>query len=293
MAVGTVTELYAYRAINMNSGVETYTRGLHVEGLSVDAARLIPGIPQAGHPHPNYSTHLLTSRTSQVYGRGTLFICNYVPAEYAQGSVPPVNQYAEGFIGKDVSYENDEITIPRWKRYGVESVDAGGSPISLIVYGEAREFPPIRRKVPYYSVPLSFELLINNTLGDVFNFSDVIVEQTNKLHTIFGRKLLFACQGVTQRGTTEFKATYRWYDDQGVPNTLANQFDETFASGNGNIGRIGTVLYPFFDSQYQIPPFKGLYISGALDPSDPPEVVFFDKFEEDANGWQSLPGVTL
>ena len=288
MATGDVTELYANRATNMSSGIMSYQRGLFVEGLGVDAAGQVPGIPQVGNPHPNYSGYLLNSRTSQNYGRGTLFICTYVPQEYAQGSVPPVNDYADGFLGKSVSFDYEDVVIPRWKRMGIESTDASGNPVSIIAYGEARDIPPIRKQVPYYEIPVAFELTINNTLGDVFSFSDVIVGQTNKIHTIFGRDLRFVCQGVNQRGLKEYRANYRWYADQGVPNDLSTQFDENVT---GNIGRIGSTLYPFFDEDYIIPPFKGLYVTGSVNPTDPPDVVFFDRFEREPNGWQSLPGV--
>lgn len=296
METGEVRELYAYRATNMNSGVLSYQRGIYVHGYSVDAASQIPGVPQAGNQHPNYSGYLLTSRTSQVYGRGTLFVCNYVPAEYAQGSVPPVNQYAEGFLGKDVSFDYEEVTIPTWTKFGIESTDASGNPISKVVYGDGRDLPPIRRKVPYYSVPIAFKITVNNTLDDVFMFSDRIVEQTDRLHTIFDRQLLFACNGVNQRGVDEFVANYRWYSDGGVPNDLMDLFDEVLPDSGGspsNIGRIGSRLYPFFDADYIIPPFKGLYISGSIDPADPPDVVFFDRFKSDPNGWVNLPGVIL
>lgn len=287
LQVGEWEEMYDYRGNSLRDGVPGRTRGFRVEGMNVDVAVDRPGLPQYGDEHPDDPGLLARDRTSTPYGTGALVVWTYVATAYFGGSGPAINQFAEGFIGKDVSFDSEDVEIPLFRRAGITTT-VNDLPVSQIVFADFRSGLKLRRRTPYYSVPIAIELPESNSLNDVFNITQVIVAQFDKIHTIFGKKLLFACEGIDQNDPTRFKATYRWYEDQGIPNTLSNQFT---AFESDNLGRIGTTIYPFFDSTYMIPPFKGMRIDGNPDPTQPPDVTFFDKHAEEPNGWQTLPGI--
>lgn len=287
MATGDTTELYDYRTISISDGVPTRTRGIYVEGLHPEVAILVPNLPQYRDGHPEDADLLVRNITPSVYGNGALVQYTYAVAATVGGSIPPVNTYEEGFIGKDVSFEYADIDVPLFKRGGLTTTDAEGLPISLIVFEDYERGISFRKRMPYYSISLGLELAESATLQDVFAITDSIVAQTDKIHTIDGRRLLFACDGIDQQGATTFNVSYRWTEDPGIPNTLAPLFEEQVSS---NLGRIGTVIYPYADATYMIPPFQGVRIDGAIDPTDPPAVTYFELYKEDPDGWLSLPG---
>jgi hypothetical protein len=288
MAQGEITELYDYRTLSIRDGIPTRTRGFRVEGLVPETAVLVPNLPRYGEAHPDDSTLAVKDITPNVWGTDSLVQVTYVQLQLLGGDRPAVNEYAEDFIGTDVSFDYDNVDIPLFKRGGLTTTDADGLPISRLVYQDYDRAIPYRKRMPYYSVSVSIELEQYATILDAFTVTDVVVAQTDKIHTIGGKRLLFACDGITQRSATQFKFSYRWTDDKGVPNTLANKFED---NPGDNLGRIGTVVYPFADADFTIPPFQGVRIDGNIDPFNPPSVTYFERFNEEPNGWQQLPGI--
>jgi hypothetical protein len=288
MATGDVRELYYSYSESIDDGVRSIRVDYLAEGLTPTQAIEATGVPRYGDARVDQPTLLARNITASPRGSDSIVSVSFVPAQYIGGSVPPVNQFAEGFIGKDVSFDYDDIDLPLFKKAGLLTTDANGLPISKIVYADVDLSLPFRKRTPYYSVPIAFTLAETATLDDVFIATDAIVAQTDKIHTIFDRELLFACDGIDQQSETTYRAVYRWYEDKGIPNTLASKFDEVI--GN-NLGRIGTTIYPFFDESFVLPPNSGIKINGAVDPSDPPTVTFFDKYIREENGWATLPGI--
>lgn len=288
MATGDVRELWRFRSVSVRDGIPGGQRAFYVEGQIPDVALVNVGIPRLGDADPVFPGTVAQNIDSKSEGAGSVVTVSYTPPEYVGGSVPTVNQFADGFIGKDVSFENELIEIPLFQRQAITTTDASGLPISLLVYGPVEDTLPIRKRTAYYRVPVSIDL-IGTTLADVFLLTAPMIEQTDKIHKIFGRDLAFAPEGMDQQTADRFVVTYRWYADDGVPNTLADKFIDV--PGRPDLKMLGSVIYPVFSTEYIIPPFHGVRIHGAQDPSDLPVVEFFEIFERNNNGWTGLPGV--
>jgi len=290
MAIGDVTERYRLRAVNERDGIESRQRGFKVEGYTVDQAKGAAGIPQYLDPHPDFPDMLVRSIGTAPEGDGAIVTVNYSPSAYAGGSVPPVNQFAEGFIGVDSTFEDVTVDIPLFER--VEHVfDEAGAAISKQVFQRVPDVVPFQYSRVVYRIPLAITTInIAGSFGTAMGVAQLIGSQINKVHTIFGRKLLFKPEGLAQRGEGEFKVTYRWIDDPGVINRIG-EIPSPSAGPNLRFFPDSTEIYPFFDSTNILPPFKGLRISGNEDPEQPPSVTFFDKYQEEPLGWQTLPGL--
>ena len=287
MPLGEVVELYTYRTRSLRDGVPTLTRAFNVEGLSPDVAIQVPNIPGYRDPHPDDSTLIARDISASPRGAGSLIQVTYSPTPYVGGSGPNVNTYAEDFIGKDVSFDHEDVDIPLFRRSGLTTTDGSGNPVSLLVYGDYSAGIPYRKRTPYYRVETGVTFPESATIEDVFNLTSIIVGQTDKIHTIAGKDLRFVCEGIDQGSATEFRVAYRWTEDLGIPNEWP-AFDETL---NSNLGRIGTVLYPFADNDFIIPPFQTMRIDGNTEATELPKVTFIEKFKREPNGWQNLPGL--
>lgn len=293
MALGEITELYQYRTLSIRDGIPTRTRGFRVEGLIPEVAVLVPNIPRYRDPHPDEPGLIARDITPTAWGVDSLIQVTYSPEPYVGGSGPSVNTYDEDFIGKDVSFEYEDVTIPLFRKSGLTTTDADGLPISQLVYSSLDSALPYRKRTPYYRVETGVIFEETPTIEAVFALTDKITAQVDRIHTIGDRDLIFACEGIDQNTANEFRVTYRWIEDRGIPNEWP-AFDETLSpsgGGDGGLGRIGTTLYPFFDDDFIIPPFQGLRIDGNTDPTAEPRLTFFDRFKRDPNGWQTLPGL--
>ena len=290
MPIGQVTELLSYRTSSLRDNVDTLTRGFNVEGLAPDLARVTPNIPQYGDQHPDYAGMVVRSINAAPRGAGSLVQVSYSPIEFVGGGQPPVNDSAEDFWGIDVSFDYDDIDIPLFRKSTMSATTPSGAPFTQFVYSDLSSGIPYRKRVPYYRVTTGLTFAEPASLSDVFNLSSLIVSQTDKIHKIFGRDLVFASEGLQYVSRTEYKVTYRWSEDLGIPNEWAadTPFDEIVSD---NLGRRGTVVYPYADADFVIPPFKGMRIDGDVDPTQPPSVTFFNRFKRDEDGWTNLPGL--
>lgn len=288
MAIGEITELLSYRTVSLRDNVETLTRGFNVEGLGPDLARLVPNIPKYGDSHPDDPNMIVRSVSASPRGAGSLVQASYSPSEFVGGSFAPINDYAEDFFGADVSFDYDDIDIPLYRLATMTVTDP--LPLTKFVYSDYRAGIPYRKRVPYFRVTTGLTFAEATNMDDIIGLSDLIVDQTDKIHRIFGRDLVFSCEGLQYVTRTQYKVTYRWSQDLGIPNEWQAEtpFDETVSD---NLGRRGTILYPFADSDYVIPPFQGMRIDGNTDPTQPPSVTFFNKYKRDESGWVNLPGL--
>ena len=289
MATGDVRQLYYSYSEGLNDGVRSIRVDYLVEGKPPAEAIEATGVPRYGDARVGYPNLLARTITANPRGSDSIVSVSFVPAQYIGGSVPPVNQFAEGFIGKDVSFEYEDVNIPLFIQTGVLSTDANGDLIVKTVYDTGEGEIPFRKFVSYYRVPIAIKLLGGTTLQDVFGLTRTILEQTGKIHTIFGEDLVFNCEGIEQQDEETFNAVYRWYKDPGIPNTLYDNFDDPNYAPN--LGRIGAVLYPYFSEEFLLPPFRGVTITGNTNPEIPPSVKFFFKHKRDEDGWVNLPGI--
>lgn len=290
MAVGDVKELYAYRGASQRDGVDTLTRGFSVEGQGVDVARANPGIPRYRDEHPDNPGLLARDFNASPRGADSLVTVSYSPEAYVGGTVPPVNQYAEGFVGVDTTFEDTTVDIPLFERNKV-TFGEGDAAVEKLVYQRRDDVMPYGYSRSVIRVPISITLTTSGNFNVAVALGSVISAQINKLHTINGKTYLFKPEGLTQRGSNEFVGTYRWYSDPGVPNVLSVPFGGVQPAPNLIWGRGLTTLYPFFDEDFIIPPFNGVRIDGDQDPEQAPHVTFFERFEREPNGWQTLPGI--
>ena len=215
MAVGEITELYQYRTISIRDGIPTRTRGWRVEGVIPERAITEPGIPRYGDTHPEDSDLIARDINPSAWGCDSLVQVTYAPDAYVGGSGPSVNTYDEDFIGKDVSFEYEDVTIPLFRKSGLRTTDADGLPVSLIVYSRFDSGIPYRKRTPYYRVETGVVFPEAPTIQGVFALTEVIAAQVDRIHTIGGKDLLFACEGIDQNTETEFRITYRWSEDRG------------------------------------------------------------------------------
>lgn len=290
MAVGDVKELYSYRGSDQTDGIDRLTRGFSVEGQTVDAARANANIPKYRDPHPDRPGLLVQAVNATPRGSGSLVTVSYVPAAYVGGSVPPVNQYADGFVGIDTSFEDTTVDIPLFERNKV-TFGEGDAAVEKQVYQRRDDVMPYGYSRSVIRVPISITLTTSGNFNVAVAVGSVISAQINKLHTINGKTYLFKPEGLSQRGSNEFVGTYRWYSDPGVPNVLSVPFGGVQPAPNLVWGPGFTTLYPFFDEDFIIPPFNGVRIDGDEDPEQAPHVTFFDRFLSEPNGWQTLPGI--
>lgn len=297
MATGDVLDnLFEYQSHSVRDGVPTVTRGYHVVEENPSQAIVNVGIPQYGEAHPDYSGLVVRSVAATPRGRGSLVQVTYSPIEYTGGGQPPVVDSAEDFFGLDVSFDYEEIDIPLFRHSEFQTTDAQGAPITEIVYSDYSAGIPYRKRVPYYRVTTGVVFNEPASLGDILDLNaSLILTQTDRIHNIFGRDLLFSCEGLQYVSRTEYKVTYRWSQDPGIPNEWESDapFDEKFSdiSTRAILGRRGSIIYPAADEDYVIPPFKGMRIDGNTDPTQFPTVTFFDRYKRDDEGWTNLPGL--
>lgn len=289
MPLGEVIELYSYRTRSLRDGVPTLTRAFNVEGLTPDVALQVPNIPGYRDPHPDDPTLIARDISASPRGAGSLIQATYTPAPYVGGSGPGVNTFEEGFIGKDASFDYEDVELPLFRV--VDYVySENGTATEKAVFEAVDTVVPFRKRVPYHRISLGITFPDAPTLQDVLGLTDLVLSQVDKLHVLpDGKEYVFACEGIDQGSkVTDFNITYRWTRDPGVPNELESSFGP---SAGPNLRFLESAVYPVFDSDFLIPPYKGLRIDGNRDPEQPPTVTFFDRYKREPNGWQNLPGI--
>lgn len=138
----------------------------------------------------------------------------------------------------------------------------------------------ITEKINIPAVRTLFILKVRVETDNILIFNP-IAEQTERIHTLGGKKYQFVGGEVSEGDGTYFNATYTWEEDKGTPGLPPGQPTRILILNASNAPE-GMLRGP-----YQ-----------TLDeiPSDEPEVypgetIGLYLYPDDPNGWQSLPGV--
>ena len=296
--IGDVIEQYQYRAVSVSSGIPTRVRGFRVVGMNVDQAINVTGVPRYKEAHPDFSGLVVRDINTSWQGCDTHVVVTYVPSQYVGVNIPPVDQFAEDFIGIDITFDDVTVDIPLYQQTKIKI----GQPPTVIekdVWQRRQDVMPYQYSRSIVRIDMALELDTASNFGITTALSDLIEAQINKIHRLpNGRDYLFKPEGMDQRGEKAFNITYRWYSDPGVPNTLLEHFGTNIIlppinQPGGLIGLIGGTAYPFFDENFLIPPFNGVRIDGDKEDAEaPPKVTFFERFDRSMlTGWATLPGI--
>lgn len=287
--VGDVSEQYQYRGVSISSGIPTRTRGFRVVKTTIDPALNATGVPKFLDEHPDFSNMVAKDITAIWKGKDTHVVVTYVLKAYA-GQIPAVDEFSENFVGIDLTFDEVLIDIPLYQQ---TKIKIGNPPdvIEKLVWQRRTDVMKYLYNHTVLRIDIALELDTQSNFYVATALGDLITDQANKIHTLpNGKKYLFKPEGLDQNGPKQFKATYRWINDPGVPNVLKGKFGGVFA--NRKLQIIGGTGYPVFSDEIMIPPWNGIRIDGNQDdPSTAPEVTFFDRFLEDKDGWKNLPGM--
>jgi len=296
------SELYFERRVSVTAAGEPRTRAWAIQGFTPDATKADPGAPQRLDPHPDDSGLVLDSIAFTPTGYGTQVSANYVPSQYTGGPPPPIDN-APGYIAIDTTFENVDVQIPVYTRVRMTMGD-----IPTIPYVPVSNLATFRYSQTVHRITLNATVSSGPSVLTQLNLASSITSQTNKIHTIGGVKYRFVCDRIERQSEDQYGFIYRWIQDPGVVNTLV--FEEQITPGTGStqgagIGRIGSYFFPQAvapgggNPGFIIEPFKRIDIAPAklfddedANPQIPPVVVSSPSFVEDANGWQTLPGVS-
>lgn len=289
--VGEVIEQYQYRGVSSSSGIATRTRGFRVVGMNVDQALNTTGVPVYKSAHPDYADMWAKDFSTTWQGCDTHVVVTYVPKEFIGVGIPPVDEFGEEFVGVDQTFDDVDVDIPLYQQ---TTIKVGNPPdvVSQLVWQRRTDVMKYQYSRNIIRIDIALELDTESNFDVAMSIGVPIRAQINKIHTLpDGKDYLFKPEGLDQSGPKQFKATYRWYSDPGVPNVLAAEFGGVFAGENLQL--LGGTGYPVFDEDFLIPPFNGVRIDGdAEDPTNAPKVTFFERFDtSDPQGWRSLPGV--
>ena len=283
------TELYFEHGITEQAGGTRRRRTWRVAGEVPDVVRALGGRPQRGdiENFPGIGDLIIDSVDFRPDSAGTIVQAVYVPPEYGTLD-PPENDTGLDFVESDSTFEDVDVELPVFQVRVSQLFAAGGVPAVLTTYQAVEQKAAFRYSRTVHRITLNAMIQSGTSADTQLALTQIINEQTNKIHQINGRKYLFKPDGVRRLAVDKYQFTYRWIDDPGIPNTF--NFDGQI---NANLGRIGTYVYAVADNDFVIPPYQRLDIAPAdeNDPTQPPVVVVSPNYDEDLNGWLSLPGV--
>lgn len=286
---GEVVELLRYRGKTNNDSIVSLSRGFRVYDTRVDQATEQPLIPVHGEVHPDNNQLFARDIIASGMGQHSLVTVKYVEAPFINYSIPPVNQYEESFVGVDTTFEDRQVDIPLFQQTKVVLSTSAGVDEKLI-WQRRKDVLPLQYTTPILRMDVSFTASTQGSFNIAVAIASVINAQNDKIHTINGRDYRFKCEGVNQRGEGEYKATYRWYEDLGVPNKLPAGGGQVF--GSPYIRLVGNTLYPVYSEELILPPFSAVRIDANADsPELEPIVSFFELYEREPQGYLTLPGI--
>lgn len=290
------SELYFPQQIDEGAGGESRVRGWYVDATP-EEAQASPGAPSVGESHPSVTGLVVQNVSFVPQGVGTSVRASYVPTEFS-GGPPPENIQDDDYVSIDSTFEDVEVDIPVYQV--VVKLLSNGQGIQPILQ---TTYQPVENKARFFytravhRVTLNVGMMVSATVPAQIQLVQNITDQANKIHTIGGTDLLFKPDNIRRFNAEKRQFTYRWVSDPGVPNTLA-PFEEVLSNpaGNGQLGRIGSYLFPHADNDFIIPPFNRLdtapgEVDGSQSPNVAPVVRVNENHERDAQGYLSLPGV--
>lgn len=284
----TWTELHFDHAPFQDEKGNGLSRAWNVKGFTPEVARTQPEAPYFGQLDPENPFLACNFVDFQPIGLGTRVTARYVPLEFLP-RVPPENTTAVNWIGTDSTFVPEDVKIPVFELVRKSFPNPTGGVQTKLVF-RAKE-----RVKTYTYMNVTHRVTLNATVagGDTVNAQMAITEeinkQNNKLHKINNRFFLFNADGVRRIEKDFYQFTYRWTSDIGVINTLTPLFD---SSASPNLGLIGSDVFPYFDEDFIVRPFKILETAPVgNDPTQAPTVRFSDRYLIDENGYLNLPGI--
>lgn len=255
-------------------------------------ARADVGSPHRGHYHPDDQSLKANSVLFAPTGFGAEVTAQYVPLGFLDP--PPPEDTTDAEFAKVDSYsENKTIEIPVFQLVEKKFPTVGGGVESKSVW------QPVENKASFEYARTVMTLTLNAEIESgfgvevLFALSHQIREQTNKIHTIGGKKYLFESGSMRRIKFDQYQFTYKWVFDPGVKDTRVYDL-----SASPSFGIIGSYGYPreALGGEYTgfvIGPHRRLDTSPhGTDPTQAPLVQGADSYEEDENGHLTLPGVT-
>lgn len=276
------------RGLTLSAQGTGRTRGFKVVGSvpSVAANEPEAAALSFGTPHPDDPGLVVNNCAFTPTGYGTEVRANYVPLEYID-QPPPENDTGIDWTNVDSTFEHVDTDIPIFQLVRKNFPTAGGGTEEIQVWQRAQHVKKFRNTRVVYRLTVNAEFTSDGTVNTLFQLTQAISNENNKLHTINGRKYLFNADGARRIDKDNYQFTYRWTSDPGIPNTLI--FED---QSSPNIGGIGVYGFPFFNANYIIPPFFSLDAAPTDgDPTQAPTVVFSPIYLENPNGHLTLPGI--
>lgn len=269
--------------------VKNTTRVFQVD-TTQDLALGITGVPLPGEPLPWDTDQTVTSRTSRYESGSRTTSRVWITYSTAGGTTWGGNNPADpNFKSWTLSYYDTEVLLPyayrnpfalRYRNQSGQSVSLDTFPVEADSHWESRK-KFIRR------------LRITNFYITQW---EQVGAQANKLHKIGGLWYKFSVGDIQEIARNVWDVSYTWEYDPGTPNILPVDSTVHFPKD------LVSTLYPnggiAGDGKYGRPPFTTIYTIPGYDPGPPP-TPFWPTFkakpdhEANANGWQTLPGMSL
>lgn len=204
--------------------------------------------------------------------------------------VPPVDPSAFDFTSWAMDFETVIQELPVAKRISRTIPQPNGTaPVTQATWSYG---PDVVLKIRETRIIYNYRLAMNFTTGGPNQPDwDAIAEQNNRIHAFGNRKYRFEAGGVTQTTPTAWEIAYSWVYDGGTART-ASLINTNPVQNNRVIVPPGTVTTP--GGLIRDPFAEWIVVDDTTNsnPTNYPDFYQVFPYEEDLNGWNSLPGIT-
>lgn len=204
-----------------------------------------------------------------------------------------VDDLASDYHSWTTTYESVNVKLPSLKATQHDFPDlSGSSPISKTVWvpetWESRE----TRMIFTLRISDTVTNLTKSTIALSFAEYALVRAEADKLHTINGVQVRFRPRLIDQQSPNEYVIQYEWEFDPGTLKPLGSA--SGFATIDSDaIGISGKVAFPWYASGSLVRrPYHRIIV--VPDPTDVEARPVFQQvldYEQNATGWQSLPGI--
>ncbi len=291
---GIWTKLHFERELTDTASGDGIVEAWSVQGATPDIARTDPEAIRRGDPHPDAFPVLIANSVSySPIPYGTYVRVNYVPPEYLDPE-PPEDNTGDDWFRNDNDHQDEDVKIPVFEKVTKKLPGPDETTVEKTVWQGRENTVPFRKSLTTIRVTLNADIESGFSFNDIIRLTDAVTDQNNKIHTIFGRKMLFKSNGSTRVSKTKYRFNYLWIIDPGVlytENFIVVRAEGTPTTGPG-FAIIGSEAFPVANIQYVIPPFSRVRTSPSSDdPEALPVVSVSLAYQEDPDGWQFLPGI--
>lgn len=289
---GVWKELYFERGINETASGSGRTRGWSVTGVGPDIARTDPEAVNRGDVHPDYPLLVAENVIYTPTGYGTSVRASYVPVEFLE-PIPPENTTDLDWTRIDTDHEDEDVDIPVFERVTKSFPGPNDTVTEQMVWQRRDNVVPFRKSVVVHRLQINAEVVSGLGAASAIAISDIVTAQHNKIHTILGRKMLFQADGSRRTSKDQYQFNYRWIEDSGIPYLEDHiVIDNDGPTTGPGFAKIGSEAFPVASIGFVIPPFSLVRTSPVDgDPEAVPVVTVSLAFEEDPDGYLTLPGI--